>query len=496
MALRDITQNAAYIARQKWQTKVVNSPTVFEQNVKPVPTSTITTSTPAGIVPTYQQHVNALGWVQNYANEINKKVNSGQTLSDMTAANQFMADYPQYFSQAIRNPSVKTYQKHIEQLGGIQNYANEINRKRALGQTFDDRWSVDEFMKDYPQYFSSVYNTDATGNPYGTVPSNLNQVNATPTLGAWVADMYNKYIDQFQATNPELANMYRVTYNGYDDFTNASNKLNQFYDALTNQTNQAYGQWSRVNQELDSDITNKLNNALNQAYSQYGPDGTMRNMVDRYYTNQAQNLAAQNAVNLGGIEAAAQASWANAWAVRQARTWAQMDANNQYIQMQQQQIQNYDNIYKTMNEYLNAFNQNYANSKNQYVRETYGQLVEAIGQINNARQQAASNLLSAQLEQRMSDINYNRELERLASANTKTGWAVWGTSLGGGSTNTWTVNQHINALWGAQNYANEIKRKEAAGTLTDRAASEAFKRDHPWYFTSTPMNYVTNTPII
>lgn len=83
--------------------------------------------------------------------------------------------------------------------------------------------------------------------------------------------------------------------------------------------------------------------------------------------------------------------------------------------MQQQQLSDYDNIYKTLNEYYNSFIQNYANSKNIYVRETYAQLVDAMDQINKARHSTLTNLSTSMLEKNMRDEEYEREARRLAS---------------------------------------------------------------------------------
>lgn len=243
--------------------------------------------------------------------------------------------------------------------------------------------------------------------------------------GPNISDLYNNYMAAYQQTNPAVANMYQMQYNWYDDFTKASTGINQLYDGLTNSTNNLYKGFTDVNSQLDADITGKLKDTLAQAYSQYWPNGSQTKLVEDYYRNSANTLAAQNAVDIGEITAQSQAAGANAWASRNARAWANINANKQFAEMKQSEIANYDNIYKALNEYKTAFDQNYANSKNLYVRDTYNQLVNAMDNINQQRTASQQSLLQSQLEQKMADDLYEKEAKRLASIAASGGGGGW-----------------------------------------------------------------------
>lgn len=311
----------------------------------------------------------------------------------------------------------------------------------------------------------------------------------TPIANSWVpvqgsgpniGDMYNNYIQQYSTTNPALANAYKVAYNGYDDFTNTSNIINNLYSQLKNNTQNLYGWFIDVNNQLDKDITGKYQAALDQAYSQYGPNGQQTKLINDFYNNMGNQLSTQNAVDLWEINAQAMASGANAWAVRNARAWANINANNQYIQMKQAQIENMDNVYKTLNSYLESFNQNYANSKNTYVRDTYNQLVNAMQQIEQAQMNAQAELSQAQLEQKMADDLYAKEAERLAS------------STSSGSTWGWTMSSSIysgTTPWGQKILNTNSDSKKNTVVKTGQTATYNGKKVDMYIDTATGQAY-------
>lgn len=238
-----------------------------------------------------------------------------------------------------------------------------------------------------------------------------------------VNSLYTKYIDQFSEVNPETANMLRTSYNDYGNFTESAGNINNLYNNMYSQTDPYYQNFARINQGLDNDIVGKLGNQLQQAYSQYGPQGDQTRRIEDYYAGMANNIAAQNAANIGSISAQAAASGANTGAQRQAVSQAQLNANTEYSKLKQSEIQNYDSVYQNLNQYIDNFVKTYANSKDKYVRDTYNQLL----QYKSGLEQARANSLVSLEGSRLQDI-LQKEAEGRARRGTPT--PTWPTALG------------------------------------------------------------------
>lgn len=235
-----------------------------------------------------------------------------------------------------------------------------------------------------------------------------------------VNSLYTNYIDQFSQTNPETANMLRTSYNDYGNFTESAGNINNLYNNMYRQTDPYYQNFARINQSLDEDIVGKLGNQLQQAYSQYGPQGDQTRRVEDYYADMAKNIAAQNAANLSQVSSQAAASGANTGAQRQAVSQAQLNANTQYAQMKQAELQNYDSIYQNLNQYIDNFVKTYANSKDKYIRDTYNQLL----QYKNGIEQARANSLVSLEGSRLQDILQKEAEGRAIGRAWATGWVT------------------------------------------------------------------------
>lgn len=218
-----------------------------------------------------------------------------------------------------------------------------------------------------------------------------------------VSSIYNWYIDQFSNTNPSTANLLKTQYNWYDAFSKSANNLTNLYNNFYDTANPYYTNFARINQSLNKDIVWKLQWWLDTAYNQYWPQWEQTKRVADYYAQMASNIAAQNAVNLWTADAAARASWVNAWAVRNATQKINLDANTQFLNMKQKEIENYDNIYKNLNAYIDNFNAKYANSQDKYVRDTYNQLVNYQTQIAQAYRDSLSQIEQARLQKQLQD---------------------------------------------------------------------------------------------
>jgi len=231
-------------------------------------------------------------------------------------------------------------------------------------------------------------------------------VPVTPNSQTPIADVptiYNDYIASLSATNPVATNQLKEQYNWYDAFSKSANNLTSLYNNFYETTDPYYNNFTKLNQGLKQDIVGKLNDWLQTAYSQYWPQGEQTRRVADYYAELANNIAAQNAVNLWTINAWAVASGANAWAVRNATSKANLDANTQFLSMKQKEIENYDNIYKNLNAYIDNFVSKYGNSQDKYVRDTYNQLLNYKTQIGQSYLNTLAQVEQAKLQSALSN---------------------------------------------------------------------------------------------
>lgn len=210
-------------------------------------------------------------------------------------------------------------------------------------------------------------------------PAQVRQAPIIPNV-QWT---YNTLAGQFW-DNKDILNQLTNQYNWYSAFDTAAKNIGWLYGAFYKTTDPYYENFNRINQWIDQDVVGKLKDQLNTAYSQYWPQGDQTKRVASYYDNMLKNVAAQNAVNLGTIAAQSAASWANTWAQRAATSRANLDANTQFMQLKQKEIENYDNIYKNLNSYIDNFVNKYTGSKDKYVRDTYNQLLNYKTQLQQA----------------------------------------------------------------------------------------------------------------
>lgn len=227
-----------------------------------------------------------------------------------------------------------------------------------------------------------------------------------------VNSMYQNYISQFNQSSPAASNLLKEQYNWYDAFSNSAKNITGLYNNFYTQTDPYYTNFAKINEGLNQDVVWKLQSGLDTAYSQYWPDGDQTRRVAQYYSDMANNIAAQNAVNIGTTNAGAIASWANAGAVRNATSKVALDANTQFLNLKQKEIENYDNIYKNLNAYIDNFTSKYANSQDKYVRDTYNQLVNYKTQIAQAYLNSLTALDQAKLQDQLQKwmLSYQKNL--------------------------------------------------------------------------------------
>ena len=329
----------------------------------------------------------------------------------------------------------------------------------TVQQMWDARTKNNLVLNPYDQYFWSI------------VPTLQKQSSKEVSIPD-VKWLYDTYINQF-SSNPVMSNALKEQYNWYDQFSNTARNISNIYDNFYNTTDPYYNNFSRINQWLNQDIVGKLQSWLDTAYKQYWPKWEQTQRVANYYADLANNIAAQNAAQLWDIRASAVASWANAWAIRNATNKQLLDSNTQYMNLKQKEIENYDNIYKNLNAYIDNFISKYGNSQDKYVRDTYNQLLNYKTQIG----QWYLNALTW-LEQAKMQYNLSRWGSWVVSPWT---WSTW---------NTWSVDILDIIRWAnwwnidAQNYVQSDQWLQAKLTPTlvdDRWWIPYYSLPRQWY---------------
>ena len=210
-------------------------------------------------------------------------------------------------------------------------------------------------------------------------------------------DVFNGYLNQFQ-WNPDVTNTLQTAFNWLNQFTDTAKGVNDLYDYMVSKTSPAFNDFQRINQQLWAENAWLLQNQLNQAYQWFWPQWEQTQRVNQYYSDLANNIAAQNAAKLWEMDAQAKASGASAWAVRNASAKLLTNSNTDLLNANAKQFEMYDNIYKNLGTYIDNYTKSMANNKNQYVRDVYDRLLQYSQWVEQARANAFQNLKALQLE--------------------------------------------------------------------------------------------------
>lgn len=196
--------------------------------------------------------------------------------------------------------------------------------------------------------------------------------------------------NQVKDTNPELYNKLLNLNNLYDsNFVGTANAIGNVYDAYNKTFNQNAQQLVDVNAKVGSDIAQRLWDLQTQVAQQYWPDWTLRKETDQYYKSLYQDLANQSSQTNIANQNDAISRWVDASVARNALAFNKNPQYEKYMQAKAQEVAQLDNLYKTYNQYLQNFLQQYWNTQDKY-------LIDVYKNIFNAREQIWQQLLNQQ----------------------------------------------------------------------------------------------------
>lgn len=282
----------------------------------------------------------------------------------------------------------------------------------------------------------SSYVSNSSSTPKNVyIPTNTSKevatVNTVLPAYEWMPDVYWNYNNLLSSLwdNTGVSNWLKTLLNSYDNTSNTWKFLSNLYSTFNNSLSPEYDKFSYLNSNMDKDVVSKLQEQLSTAYRQYWEQWEQTKRIWNFYIDAAKNLADQNAANMWAVDAEAKASWASAWAVRAAKNAQAQQSNAQFIALKQQELADYDGIYKSLNSYIDNFISKYKDTRDVYVRDTANQLLNYKTQLWQAYLNTASELRQAEAA--------------LAAQNIANSWNItksWGVTGGKSTTDT-------NELW-------------------------------------------------
>ena len=194
-----------------------------------------------------------------------------------------------------------------------------------------------------------------------------------------------------------------------------------YYNNLFQPSNSAYAQ---ILGSVDADYKNKIWWLLNEANSSYWPNGVLRKQTEDFYNQQALALAnrlwGQQALNA----ALASKQWLDPNQVNIGANQLASQAADERLKLQQWQLSAFDNLTKTMLDFTNRYNDQYANSTDKYV-------VQTAQQLKQIRDALVNTALNQELQKDM--MKYQKSLS---------GWWGWSSSWTG-----WITEEQLRKLW-------------------------------------------------
>jgi len=170
---------------------------------------------------------------------------------------------------------------------------------------------------------------------------------------------------------------------------------------------------------LWNDVLSQLNQQKNNYMSQFWPQWTIQTQLDDYYKWLWQYLWSQQAANQAlQSNEALRATWSSAAAWIAWNKVAE-DYLNKVNEANKQRLAEQTNIYQQLNNYMNQFTTQYANTKDKYVLDTYKRLFDFKNQLAWQILQQQNALVNAQLTKANTPWTWTATPAKTATVPTK-----------------------------------------------------------------------------
>ena len=212
----------------------------------------------------------------------------------------------------------------------------------------------------------SAYSNNTTTYPTFSVPETLKiQAQGYKDLG-----------------NDTLANAYNNLWTWSSQYDNVANQIWTFYNSLANDVTWRESMLANEKYKLAQQLNQDLLNSKDYVMGMFGPNGTLTNEVNKYYTDMWNYLATEAGREAANIAAQWVHSWASLWAIRAQQNEAYNNAYSRYLQAKEQEINAKQQIATNLINYMSTLRKEYWDTTNQYIISQYERANDLLNSIS------------------------------------------------------------------------------------------------------------------
>lgn len=182
--------------------------------------------------------------------------------------------------------------------------------------------------------------------------------------------------------NDVLANAYNNLWTWSSQYDNIANQIGNFYNTLANDVTWRESMLANEKYKLAQQLNQDLLNQKDYVMWMFGPDGTLTNEVNKYYTDMWNYLATEAGREAANIAAQWVHSWASLWAIRAQQNEAYNNAYSRYLQAKEQEINAKQQIASNLINYMSTLRKEYWDTTNQYIISQYERANDLLNSIS------------------------------------------------------------------------------------------------------------------
>ena len=179
-----------------------------------------------------------------------------------------------------------------------------------------------------------------------------------------------------------LANAYNSLWTWSNQYSNVAKQIGDFYWQLSNDVINRENMLGQEKANLSNTLIQDLLNSKDYVMSMFGPNGTLTNEVNKYYTDMWNYLATEAGREAANIAAQWVHSWASLWAIRAQQNEAYNNAYSRYLQAKEQEINAKQQIASNLINYMSTLRKEYWDTTNQYIISQYERANDLLNSIS------------------------------------------------------------------------------------------------------------------
>ena len=229
---------------------------------------------------------------------------------------------------------------------------------------------------------------------------NNSYTNTTPYQPFSTADSLRLQMQGYKDIGDvNLSNAYGNLWSWADRYANTANQIAWFYWALAQDIANREDTLWQAKYNLANQLNQDLLGTKDYVMNMFGPNGTLTNEINKYYTDMWNYLSTEAGREAANIAAQGVHSGASLWAIRAQQNEAYNNAYGRYLQAKEKEINAKQQIASNLINYMSTLRKEYWDTTNQYIISQYqraNDLLNSIGSdLVNQYTQLASARLSA-----------------------------------------------------------------------------------------------------